>query len=141
MLIPLELAEVPAIYTSALIFGPAFVITLAVFIGLLAKFSSLKGWIGATMVIVGMIEFSLVPDWVLWLFLVGLCTLIIGIIMLATALSTDEVTARAASVAVVVGIIGILAATRSLLFFCHMACSINFRDRSRCHSASRAKKG
>jgi hypothetical protein len=114
MLVPML---VPAIFTSALIFGPAFVITLAVFIGLLVKFSSLKGWIGVAMAIVGMVEFSLVPDWVLWLFLVGLCTLIIGIIMLATALATDKVTARAASVAVVFGIIGILAATRSLLFF------------------------
>ena len=50
------------------------------------------------MAIVGMVEFSLVPDWVLWLFLVGLCTLIIGINYVLTALfPLKNVTARARS--------------------------------------------
>jgi hypothetical protein len=79
----------PAIYTSALIFGPAFVIVLALCVALAVRFSSLKGWIGVAMVVIGIIELSLVPVWVLWVFLIGLCTLIIGITMFAISVGVS----------------------------------------------------
>ena len=78
MLVPMAVAQ---IYTSALLFRPAFIIVLAVCAALLVRFSSLKGWIGVAMVAIGIIEVTLVPVWVLWVFLIGLCTLIIGITM------------------------------------------------------------
>jgi len=97
-----------AIYTSALIFGPAFVIVLAVCLALLVRFPSVRSWIGAAMVVFGLIEFSLVPAWVFWIFCIGLVTVVVGTIMVASALFSDQKRARAAIIAVVIGIIGIL---------------------------------
>lgn len=83
MLVPML---VPAIYTSALLFGPAFVIFLAIFLALAVRFPRLKGWIGATMLIFGLGEFSLVPAWVFWIFCIELVTVILGTVMVASAL-------------------------------------------------------
>ena len=108
---------VPAIYTSALIFGPAFVIVLALCVALLVRFSSLKGWIGVAMVVIGIIEVTLVPVWVLWVFLIGLITLIVGIIMLPNALFSEQERAGIGLIAVVIGIIGILLFARDIWGF------------------------
>ena len=109
--------EMPAIYTSALIFGPVFVIVLALCVALLVRFSSLKGWIGVAMVVIGIIEVTLVPVWVLWVFLIGLSTLIIGITMFANALLSNRERAGIGIVAIVIGILGILILTRDLFGF------------------------
>ena len=83
MIVPLML---PAIYTSVLIFGPAFMIILAISLVLLARFPSLSKVIGFAMVVVGLVEFSLVPAWVLWVFSIGLVTMIVGVIAIAYGL-------------------------------------------------------
>jgi hypothetical protein len=114
MLIPMLM---PAIYTSALIFGPAFVIVLALCLALLARFPSLKGWIGIAMVVIGIIELSSVPNWVLWVFLIGLSTSIVGIIMLLNALFTEQERAGIGLIAIAIGIIVILLFARDIWGF------------------------
>ena len=54
--------EMPAIYTSALIYGPAFIIVLALCVALLVIFPYAKMWIGIGMAIFGYVELSLVPN-------------------------------------------------------------------------------
>jgi hypothetical protein len=104
MLIPMLVA---LIYTSALIFGPVFAIVLALCAALLVRFSSRKSWIGVAMMIIGIIELSLVPDWVFWVFFIGLSTLIVGTIMFAIALFRERERGRIGLVVAAVGIIGI----------------------------------
>ncbi len=106
MLIPML---VPAIFTSALIFGPAFVIVFALCILLVVRFPSLKTWIGAAMVVVGFVEMSSVPDWVLVLLLIGFSTSIIGIAVVSSALFSDRRRGVAGLVLVVLGVLGIFA--------------------------------
>ncbi|HLC01078.1 MAG TPA: hypothetical protein VJL33_07160 [Candidatus Bathyarchaeia archaeon] len=108
---------IPPIYTSALIFGPVFLIVLALCLALLARFSSLKGWIGVAMVAIGIIEVSLVPAWVLWVFVIGLSTIIIGVIMLSNAFLPKRERVGIGLIAVAVGIIGILLFAWDLLGF------------------------
>jgi hypothetical protein len=106
MLGPMLVAQ---IYTSALIFGPAFIIVLASFVALLVRFSSLKTWIGGAMVVIGIIELSLVPFWVFWVFFIGLSTVTIGAMMLAIALLRERERAWIGFIVAAVGIIvGIL---------------------------------
>ncbi len=83
MLVPMIVA---AIYTSALIFGPAFLIVLAICLASVIRFPRFKSWIGAAMIILGLIEVSLIPDWALWVFLIGFSTSIVGVTMLASGL-------------------------------------------------------
>ena len=106
-----------AIYTSALIFGPVFIIVLALCVALLVRFSSLKSLIGVAMVLIGIFELSLVPDWVLWVFFIGLSTVIIGTIMFAIALLRNRETARIGLIVAAAGIIGILLFTRDIWSF------------------------
>jgi len=105
MFTPMALA---AIYTSALIFGPAFIIVLALCIALLVRFSSFKMWIGAAMLLVGIIELSLVPFWVFWVSFIGLCTSIIGIAVLSGVLFSRQKRAWVGIVFVVVGFVGVV---------------------------------
>jgi hypothetical protein len=100
---------VPAIYTSALIFGPAFLIVLALCMALLIRFPSRRSWIGAAMVAIGFIEFSLVPVWVLWIFFIGFSTSVIGVALLGIALFSHRKSSVAGIVFVVLGVLGLLA--------------------------------
>lgn len=125
MLIPMLM---PAIYTSALIFGPAFVIVLALCLALLIRVPSLRGWVGVAMIILGVVEFSLVPNWVFWVLFAGIVTIVIGTIMFADALlnkweiagiafSTEKEGAWVGLIAVVVGVLGILLFAREIWGF------------------------
>lgn len=78
MLTPLMIA---AIYTNALIFGPIFIIVLAICLGLTVKFPRDKIWISIVMVMAGFIEIFFGPWWVLWILLTGFSTIILGIVV------------------------------------------------------------
>jgi len=114
MLIPMELI---AIYTSALIFGPAFIIVLALCLALSIRFPSLRGWIGIAMVVLGVIELSLVPTWVFWLSFVGIVTIIIGTILAGIDLLTEKEGAWVGFIAIAVGALGILLFARDIWGF------------------------
>ena len=88
---------VPAIYTSALIFGPVFAIVLAICLALIVRFPSHRYWIGIAMVVLGLIEFSLVPTWVLWVFTIALTTVVVGAIMFASVLLSGTANAESSS--------------------------------------------
>ena len=94
MLVPMM---VPAIYTSALIFGPAFTIVLAICLALIVRFPSHKHWIGIAMVVLGLIEFSLVPTWVLGVFTITPTTVVVGAIMFASVLLSEMANAESSS--------------------------------------------
>jgi hypothetical protein len=114
MLIPMLLV---AIYTNALIFGPAFVIVLALCLALLIRFPSLRKWMGIAMVVSGVIELSLVPTWVFWLFFVGLFTIIIGTILAGIDFLTEKEGAWVGFIAIAVGALGILLFARDIWGF------------------------
>ncbi len=87
----LAIAAVAYVYPFKLYVGPALVITLAVSLALLVRFPALKGKVGATLIVLGVIEaygtFSLA---FLEGFIVALCTLIAGITLDSSSLKPNR---------------------------------------------------
>ena len=72
-------------------------IVLAICLALIVRFPSHRHWIGIAMVVLGLIEFLLVPTWILWVFTIALTTVIVGAIMFATVLLSGPTTPESSS--------------------------------------------
>ena len=97
-----------ATYPYTLILGPSLIIILAVNIALLMKLPALRRWLSPAMALIGAVEVSYVPVWAFWVFLVGLTTLILGIVMCANGFLPRDWRAKIGLSFTALGVIEIL---------------------------------
>ena len=77
-------------FHSQFILGPALIIILAALIGLLVKYPSSKNTVGGILFLFGFMEILVtLPLAFLWGFLVGLATLIFGIVITGSKISSQ----------------------------------------------------